>query len=173
MITGQSVTGILHLINQTPFDWYSKKPATVETITYSSEFTAACLADDQIITNHHILCYLGVSIKRVTFLFRENKLVVDSSTISHAKLHKWHNFLSFHHVTESIAAKQLNFVFLPGNINPADILSKYWGYQQIKTSLNIQLIYLKNDNLIFYGLITGGVKLIDLSIQSHDRNILV
>ena len=23
MITGQSVTGILHLINQTPFDWYS------------------------------------------------------------------------------------------------------------------------------------------------------
>jgi hypothetical protein len=39
--TGKSVTGILHLINKTPLDWYSKKPATVETVTYGSEFVAA------------------------------------------------------------------------------------------------------------------------------------
>ena len=41
MITGRSVTGILHLINKTPIDWYSKKQATVETATYGSEFVAA------------------------------------------------------------------------------------------------------------------------------------
>ena len=29
MITGCSVTGILHLINGTPFEWYSKKQSTV------------------------------------------------------------------------------------------------------------------------------------------------
>jgi Reverse transcriptase (RNA-dependent DNA polymerase) len=39
--TGKSVTGILHLINKTPLDWYSKKQATVETATYCSEFVAA------------------------------------------------------------------------------------------------------------------------------------
>jgi hypothetical protein len=38
--TGKSVTGILHLINKTPLDWYSKKQATVETATYGSEFVA-------------------------------------------------------------------------------------------------------------------------------------
>jgi hypothetical protein len=39
--TGKSVTGILHLINKTPLDWYSKKQSTVETATYGSEFVAA------------------------------------------------------------------------------------------------------------------------------------
>jgi hypothetical protein len=31
--SGKSVTGILHLVNKTPIDWYSKKQATVETAT--------------------------------------------------------------------------------------------------------------------------------------------
>jgi hypothetical protein len=32
--TGISVTGILHLINKTLLDWYSKKQVKVETATY-------------------------------------------------------------------------------------------------------------------------------------------
>jgi hypothetical protein len=41
VVTGRYVTGILHLANITPIDWYSKKQATVETATYGSEFVAA------------------------------------------------------------------------------------------------------------------------------------
>ena len=41
IMTGQFITGILHLINTTPFDWYSKKQVTCETATYGSEFVAA------------------------------------------------------------------------------------------------------------------------------------
>ncbi len=52
LITGQLVTSILHLINKTPFDWYSKKQAIVETATYGSEFVAACICTDQIIDIH-------------------------------------------------------------------------------------------------------------------------
>ena len=37
MLTGRSVTGILHFVNQTPFEWYAKKQSTVETATYGSE----------------------------------------------------------------------------------------------------------------------------------------
>ena len=29
MLTGHSITGILHLMNKTPIDWYSKKQATI------------------------------------------------------------------------------------------------------------------------------------------------
>ena len=32
------MTGILHLVSQTPIDWYGKKQATVAMATYSSEF---------------------------------------------------------------------------------------------------------------------------------------
>jgi hypothetical protein len=38
---GRSVKGILHLVNKTPIEWYSKKQATVEMATYGSEFVAA------------------------------------------------------------------------------------------------------------------------------------
>jgi hypothetical protein len=40
MLTGRSVTGLLHLLSKTPSDWYSKKQATVEMATYGSEFIA-------------------------------------------------------------------------------------------------------------------------------------
>ena len=47
MTTGRSVTGILHLLNKTPSQWYSKKQGTVETATYGSELVAARIATEQ------------------------------------------------------------------------------------------------------------------------------
>ena len=49
LVTGRSISGILHLLNKTPVDWFSKKQNTVETVTYGSEYTAARIAVDQII----------------------------------------------------------------------------------------------------------------------------
>jgi len=46
MITGRSVTGILHLVNKTPIDWYSKKQATIEIATYGCELIAAQIGVD-------------------------------------------------------------------------------------------------------------------------------
>jgi hypothetical protein len=37
---GRPVTGIVHLVNKTPIEWYSKKQATVKTETYGSECAA-------------------------------------------------------------------------------------------------------------------------------------
>ena len=44
VLTGRSMSGILHLINQTPIQWFAKKQNTVETETYGSEFMVACQA---------------------------------------------------------------------------------------------------------------------------------
>lgn len=131
LLTGRSVTGILHLVNQTPIDWYSKKQATVETATYGSEFVAARTATDQVIDLRLTLRYLGVPVMEQSFMFGDNKSVVDSASIPQAKLHKRHNALSFHRVREAIASKMLRFIHLPGTSNPADILSKHWGYSQV------------------------------------------
>jgi len=64
-------------------------------------------------------------------MFGDNQSVVDSSTIPHAKLHKRHNALSFHHVWEAIAGAIIGFHHIDGNESPADMLSKHWGYRQI------------------------------------------
>ncbi len=59
----------------------------------------------------------------------------------HAKLHKRHTALSFHRVRKAIAARVVRFHFIPGTINPADILSKHWGYQQIWPMLQALLFW--------------------------------
>ena len=139
--TGRSVTGILHMINKTPLDWYSKKQATVETATYGSEFVAARICVEQIIDLRNTLRYLGIPIRSKSFMFGDNKSVVDSSMQVYAKLHKRHNMLSFHRVREAIASKMLGFYFIAGDMNPADILSKHWGYSQIWHQLRALLFW--------------------------------
>jgi hypothetical protein len=62
MVTGRSVTAILHFLNQTPMDWYLKKQATVETATFGSEFIAARTTIDQIVDLRTTLRYLGIPI---------------------------------------------------------------------------------------------------------------
>ena len=105
LLTGRSVIGILTFINKTPIDWYSKKQATVETAAYGSEFVAARTAVERLIELKLILRYLGVPIREKEYMFGDNKSVVDSSTLPHAKLHKRHNALSFHRVREAIVSK--------------------------------------------------------------------
>ena len=141
MITGRSVTGILHFMNQTPIDWFSKKQATVETATYGSEFVAGRTAVEQIVDLRTTLRYLGVPLREKSYLFGDNQSVVNSSTQVHGKIHKRHTMLSFHRVREAIASGMLVFSFIPGSTNPADILSKHWGYSQVWFMLKALLFW--------------------------------
>ena len=75
-------------------------------------------------------------------MFGDNKSVVDSSMQVHAKLHKRHSILSFHRVRENIASGMVGFYFINGNDNPADILSKHWGYSQIWSRLKALLFWM-------------------------------
>ena len=81
IITGRSVTGILHLANKTPIDWFSKKQPTVEMATFGSEFVAARMCTEQVIDLRTTLCYLGVPIKTKSYMFGDNTTVVDASMI--------------------------------------------------------------------------------------------
>ena len=60
IVTGKSVTAVLHFVNTTPTDWFLKRQATVETATYGSEFVAAKTATEQIMDLRNTLRYLGV-----------------------------------------------------------------------------------------------------------------
>jgi hypothetical protein len=145
MLTGKAVTGVLHLLNRTPWDWYSRKQATVETATYGSEFSAAKIATDQILELRLILRYLGVPLRQKSILFGDNKTVVDSASVPNARLHKRHTMLAFHRVRQVIASNILSFHYLPGKLNPADILSKHWGHSQVWKWILKPLLYWSGD----------------------------
>lgn len=128
---GRSVTAVLHFLNQTLTDWYMKKQPTVETATYGSEFMAARTATEHTMDLQVTLRYLGVEVHGLTYMFGDNKPVMGSSSVPHARLHKRHVLLSFHQVREAIAVKIIKFIHIPRVSNPADILSKAWGYSQV------------------------------------------
>jgi hypothetical protein len=77
-------------------------------------------------------------------MFGDNKSVGDRSSELHAKLHKHHTMLSFQCVREAIASGIVGFHFITGEHNPADILSKHWGYKQGRERLK-SLLFWKGD----------------------------
>ena len=127
-ITGRSAMGIIHLLNGTPIDWYTKRQDTVETATYGSEFVAARIATDQIIDLRITLRQLGVPVEERSYLFGDNKSVVTSSTIPHSGLNKRHTALCYHRVREAVSSF-LRFIHVPTGLNIADVLSKHCGHQ--------------------------------------------
>ena len=141
LISGRSVTGTLHLANKTPIDWFSKLQATVETATFGSEYVAARTATEQIMDLRLTFRYLGVPVHGSTLMFGDNETVVNTASIPHSRLHKRHNALSYHRVREAIAAGVLRFHYMRGEDNPADILSKHWGYQKVWPQMKALLFW--------------------------------
>jgi Reverse transcriptase (RNA-dependent DNA polymerase) len=130
LVTGRSMSGILHMINQTPVQWFAKKQNLVETATYGSEFMVARQATEQIIDLRYTLRMLGVPLEGPSWMFGDNKSVVTSSTIPHSTLDKRWNALSYHRVREAIAAGIIIFQHIDGKSNPSDVLTKFLPWNE-------------------------------------------
>ena len=72
IVTGKSVTTVLHFVNTTTTDWFLKRQATVETATYGSELVTAKTATEKVIDLRNTLRYLGVPIMNKAYMFRNN-----------------------------------------------------------------------------------------------------
>ena len=140
MTTGRSVTGCLHFINKSLFDWYSSKQKTVNTSTFGSESDAGRRCTEHILDIRMTLRYMGVPLGR-TVMFGDAKSVHDNMTRPHSKLNKRHSALSYHRIREAIAHNVMSFHHIPGVLNPADIVSKHWGYSDIWMTLKPILFY--------------------------------
>ena len=126
----------------------------VEMATYRSEFMATRTVTEQILDLQLTLCYLGIPIEGRSYLFSDNITVVDSCNLPKVQLHKQHVLLSFHQVCKAVASKVLAFVHIPGSNNPgsnnpgsnnpANVLSKHWGYQQVRHVLCTLLFWQGN-----------------------------
>ena len=73
IVMGRSITGILHLTNKTPIDWYSKKQGTIETATFGLEFAAARTCTERIIDLRDTLRYMGVPIHEKSYMFGDKR----------------------------------------------------------------------------------------------------
>ena len=104
----------------------------------------ARIATDQIIDLRYTLMYLGVPIRSKSYMFGDNKHVVDSASIPTSTLSKKSTLASYHRVREAIAAGYLQFNWKDGKSNPADILSKHCKFASIWPLLKT-LLFWKGD----------------------------
>jgi len=148
LLTGRSVTGTMEFINKTPIDAFSKKQNTVETSTYGSEFVAARTATERTMDLRMTLRYMGIPLER-SYMLGDNESVVTSSTRPESPLTKRHTALSYHRVREAIAAGIFTFHHIPGVENPADMVSKHWGYTQMWQVLRPVLFTVGNTDGVF------------------------
>ena len=130
LVTGRSMTGILHFVNQTPVDWYSKRQSTVATATFGSEFVAAKTCTEQTMDLRITLRYLGAPVEDCAYVFGDNQTVVNQSTLPHSTLSKRHYAVAYHKVREAVAAGIIKMYHISGKINPADVLTKFLGHQE-------------------------------------------
>ena len=79
-------------------------------------------------------------------LFGDNESVVKSGSIPHSRPSKRHHALSCHCARVAVAARLVAFHHIPGDINPADVLSKHWGHAQVCAMLR-PLFFYKGDTL--------------------------
>jgi len=122
--TGRSITGCIAFVGQTPVSWISRRQSTVETSTYSAEFSALRTATEESISIWYMLRSLGIPVVERTKVFGDNLSVILSSTSDSAELKKKHTALSFHMVREAVAAEIIAPHHIPGYYNYADILTK-------------------------------------------------
>jgi hypothetical protein len=61
-------------------------------------------------------------------MFGDNGSVITNATVPHSPLKKRHHALAYHYTREIIASGAVDFQHMPGDVNPADILTKHWGY---------------------------------------------
>jgi hypothetical protein len=59
-------------------------------------------------------------------------------------LEKRHNALAYHRVREMIAPKIMLYYWIDRNSNPADVIGKHLGYQQVWQVLKPLLFYAGN-----------------------------
>jgi hypothetical protein len=109
LLTGREVTGILHLLNKTPGDWYSNRQATVELANFGSEFTASRISVDQILDFRTTLRYLGIPVNTKSYMFRDNQAVVTNRKIPNSSLNNRYNELSYHRVREMVSPNILGY----------------------------------------------------------------
>jgi hypothetical protein len=147
LVTGQSMTGILHMLNRTPIHWFSKRRGCVQSATYGSEFMAARTATEQIMDLCYTLPMMGVPIEGPSWMFGDNQRVITSSTNPKSSLNKWHNVLSYHLVRECIAAEIIYFIHVEGKFNPSDLFAKILGWAEFWPLIQ-PLLFWKGETII-------------------------
>jgi len=124
VVTRRSHSGVLIFLMNAPIIWFSKRQNTVESSRFGSEFVAARIACDLIVSLRIKLRMFACPIDGPAIVFCDNQGVVKNASLPESTLSKKHNAINYHVVREAAVAGILQFGKEDGETNLADLLTK-------------------------------------------------
>ena len=106
-VTRRSQTGILIFVNKAPIITLSKRQNTVDTSTFSSEFTELKNAVELVEAIRYKLRMFGVPIEGPTNVFCDNELVYNNVSTLESVLKKKHHSIAYHLCFEAVAVSMI------------------------------------------------------------------
>ena len=122
--TRRSRTGFLVYLNMAPIIWYSKRQPTVETSVFGAEFVAMKNGIETVRGLRYKLRMMGIPISGPTYVYCDNKSVVNNSQSPESTLKKKSNAICYHATRESVAMGESLVTHIPTDENPADLCTK-------------------------------------------------
>jgi hypothetical protein len=124
VVTRRLHSGVLIFLMSAPIIWFSKRQNSVESSSFGSEFVAARIARDLIVSLRIKLRKFGCPIAGPAIVFCDNQGVVKNASLPESTLSKKHNAINYHVVREAAAAGILRSGKEDGETNLADLLTK-------------------------------------------------
>ena len=104
--------------------WYSKRQNTVETSFVCPEFLALMIATGSVEALRYNLRCFGVRLDVPAIISCDKKSVITNASVKTSILNKRHNAICYDQVRESQSAGKILVRWIPGEINPADLLTR-------------------------------------------------
>ncbi|CAJ1932999.1 unnamed protein product [Cylindrotheca closterium] len=124
LVTRQSRTGVLILLNHAPIVWYSKKQNAVETSSFGSEFAALKTGVELVEGLVYKLQMMGVPIDGHCHTLVDNNSVVIIARRPESVLKKKSNSVAYHYVRLKCASDLIRVAWDGTKTNLADMLAK-------------------------------------------------
>jgi hypothetical protein len=96
LATKRSITGILMMLNSTPFRWVTKCQKTVETSTYGSKLVASRITTDLILGVRSMLSLSGTALDGPTLKLGDIMSQVLNTSVPSSVLKKKYNAIAYY-----------------------------------------------------------------------------
>jgi Reverse transcriptase (RNA-dependent DNA polymerase) len=123
-IDRRSVTGIIVLLNSTPYKWKSHRQTSADAATFGAELAAGRVAVEEAIAIIHMLRSIGTPVDGAAEIYIDNKAVVCNVTLPGSTLKKKHLSIAYHMMREAQALGLVKIFHIDGTNNVADIFTK-------------------------------------------------
>ena len=128
--TRRSQTGILIFVNKAPVIFYSKRQNSVETSTFSSEFTAMKQAVELVKALRYKLRMFGVPLEGPASMYCDNEAVYKNVSMPASVLNKKMHRITYHYCREAVALGTVRVAKEDTETNLSDLFTKVLSKQR-------------------------------------------